>query len=293
MKHLPIHWLLSGLLALLSASCISTREVHSLGEVTVARPLTSNRPSHFICWNVHKASDEHFTKDVEALLADIPKGDGVIMCMQEVRSSTWDMIKGLHREKVSGHYAGSWRFPFSQRSTGVLTVSNRPLPATGAVALRSPSRELYLTSPKVSLATTMPLPDGRHLRIVNCHGLNFVAKSALPKQLDQIFAPLKDTPGPAIVCGDFNAWSSDRLALLIEKAKESGLKEAPARGQNTSPASRVLRGLNRINGSNGFDPEIRLDRIFTREIEVLDCYIDEDCLSSDHQPLILRFRVGS
>jgi len=34
------------------------------------------------------------TREVKSMLASIPKEDGVILCMQEVRSTTYDLIKG-------------------------------------------------------------------------------------------------------------------------------------------------------------------------------------------------------
>lgn len=286
----PIPAILSSLLVLSAVSCVSTNEVSSLGERSfpVSSKPSLDSPSHFICWNVHKAGDEEFTREVKSMLASIPKEDGVILCMQEVRSTTYDLIKGLHREKVFGHYASSWRRPFSGLSTGVLTIGNQPLPASEAVSIRAPHRELYVASPKVSLRTGMPLADGRTLEIINCHGLNFVPKSVFPKQLDRIFAELRDPDSPAIVCGDFNVWSGERLRILNEKAREAGLAEAKTRNPGTSPAPKWLRGLKRFNG---FDPGIPLDRIYTRGIDVLDCRSEGSSQSSDHLPLLLRFKV--
>ena len=137
------------LVSLTAASCMSGRDVFHLGEkvsepATVSPRASKRAPSHFICWNVHKATDEHFTQEVQGLLDTIPKEDGVILCLQEVRSSTYELIKDLHREKVSGHYAPSWKSPFSKQSTGVLTVGNWPLPASGAERISSPRRELLV-----------------------------------------------------------------------------------------------------------------------------------------------------
>lgn len=249
---------------------------------------SEDSPSHFICWNVHKASDPVFTEDVRELLEGIPEESNLTMCLQEVRSTTFDMIKGLHREEVSGHYAPSWRFPFSGKSTGVMTIGNQPLPESGIQSIRSSRRELYVASPKVSLRSEVRLEDGRKLQIINCHGLNFVPFSVLPEQLERIFGALRCSESPAIVCGDFNVWSNRRLDLLNRHAAQSGLVEAHPRGNGHSPAPQWLGWLNRING---YDPEIRLDRIYTRGIEVLDCYFHTGLESSDHQPLVLSYRV--
>lgn len=278
-----------GLLGLVSVSCLSMG-IHAPVGSSEGRQEAApeDSPSHFICWNVHKARDSVFTRDVGILLEDITEGHNLTMCLQEVRSTTFDMIKGLHREEVSGHYAPSWRFPFSGKSTGVMTIGNQPLPDSGIELIPSPRRELYVTSPKVSLRSEVPLEDGRSLQIINCHGLNFVPFAVLPEQLEQIFGSLRCSESPAIVCGDFNVWSDRRLNLLNEHATQAGLVEAQPRGNGQSAAPQWLGWLNRING---YDPDIRLDRIYTRGIEVLDCYSHPDAESSDHQPLVLSYRV--
>ena len=280
--------ILAALLGIATSACVSTREVLSLGDPSPGPTSTSAETSHFICWNVHKASDEQFTLEVKDLLDALPKDSGVILCMQEVRSSTYDLIRNLHREEISGHYAPSWRFPFSRHSTGVLTVGNQPLPASSAVSLRASRRELLVASPKVSLLTETPLSCGRKLQIINCHGLNFVPFSVFKNQLDEIFAPHHDHDSPSIVCGDFNVWSEQRLDMLARKAAEVGLSEVHPHGPVDSPAPQWLRVLKRFNG---FDPDIRLDRIYTRGIEVLGCRCHGESESSDHLPLILNYRI--
>jgi endonuclease/exonuclease/phosphatase family metal-dependent hydrolase len=281
---------LVGLFALPLVSCLSAGNHASLGPVqgSVRRAPVDGSASHFICWNVHKASDETFTEDVKELLETVPEKNNLILCFQEVRSTTFDMIKGLHREAVSGHYAPSWRLPFSKKSTGVLTIGNQPLPESGVVPIRAPHRELFVASPKVSLRSEVPIEDGRKLQIINCHGLNFVPFSVLPKQLERIFDTLEGSESPAIVCGDFNVWSERRLKLLNERAADAGLVEAHPCGPEHSPAPEWLRWMHRING---YDPDIRLDRIYTRGLEVLDCYAHVDSESSDHMPLVLRYKV--
>lgn len=276
------------LIVVTTTCCVTTPKVFHVGEqLSVVQEIPPREaPSHFICWNVHKASDDRFVSEVRGLLESIPKDDGVILCLQEVRSSTYDLIKNLHREDVSGHYAPSWRRLLSGQSTGVLTVGNHPLPASGAERIASPGRELFVVSPKVSLRTEVPLGDGRTMEVINCHGLNFVREPVFVEQLDLIFGALGDRSQPAIVCGDFNAWSARRLALLREKAGEAGLREAKSRTPVSSPAPKWASGL---EGFRGYDPDIALDRIFTRGLDVLDCYSVGDASSSDHKPLVLRF----
>lgn len=281
------------LLALLASGisgCVSLYEVQSLGtsRLPAAAAASMDQSSHFICWNVHKADDTRFSREMKELLNSIPVDDGVLICLQEVRSTTYERIKGLHREAVSGHYAPSWRRPFSDYSTGVMTVGNHPLPAAGVKSIRSPKRELLVATPKVSLRTEVPLEDGRKLEVINCHGLNFVPVRVLPAQLEAIFAEIRDPESPAILCGDFNTWSPRRLRLLDETARLHGLEEVETRDSGVSPPP---KWLHRLKGWHGYDPDLRLDRIYTRGVEVLDCYSDPTPESSDHFPLVLRYKV--
>ena len=70
-------------------------------------------------------------------------------------------------------------------------------------------------TPKMSLLTTYPL---RHteLLVANVHALNFqpVFTYMLSSQLGQIKEHVSAHEGPVIVCGDFNTWREDRLAMV-------------------------------------------------------------------------------
>lgn len=277
-------------LALSVTSCVSSRGVLPLGDALEKNQavLVQKSPLHVISWNVHKAKDERFVEEVQDLLTMFPREQGVVLCLQEVRSSTYELIKDVYGDQVSGHYTASWRFPFSKRSTGVLTIANSGLVDLSAQQLLSPGREFGFVSPKVSLRSALLLAGEGKIQIINCHGLNFVSKRVFEKQLDQIFASLHNPRQPVIVCGDFNVWSEGRLELLREKAQQAGLHEAVNEQAGSPPAPRWIRGL---KGVAGFDPDLHLDRIFTRGVEVLACYSVEDPKSSDHLPMVLKFSL--
>lgn len=282
---------LGGLL-LTAVGCISSRDTFSLsnGEQRQGAGSLVASPSYVISWNVHKAKDERFVSEVGDLLEGVPRKAGVIFCLQEARSSTYELIKREYPGQVSGHYAPSWHYPFFRRSTGVLTVRNEGISKSTAERISAPYRELYFTSPKVSLRSEFDAGAGGPLQVINCHCLNFVSAAAFEKQLDKIFKPLQGHDHPAIVCGDFNVWNADRLEALRKKAKQFGLVEAENRSPGESASLQWLRGLHVING---YDPDIHLDRFFTRGVKVIDCYTAKGSLSSDHLPVILRFkRVG-
>ena len=171
---------IAGLL-LVTGGCISSRKTFSLGDGKVGHEIAglAESPSYIISWNIHKASDERFVREVGDLLADVPSDERVILCLQEARSSTYEIIKGEHNERLSGHYTPSWHYPFSQRSTGVLTIGNGVNFHSTAEQIHSKHREFYFVSPKVSLRSEIDLGDGHKLQVINCHGLNFVPAAFL------------------------------------------------------------------------------------------------------------------
>lgn len=244
---------------------------------------------HLLCWNVHKAADARFVDELDYLLSEVPEQGVVLLCFQETRSTTFDLIgDGL---PVTGHYAESWRYPWAKRSTGVMTLSGSGLAPTTAVGLHSERREFFIASPKVCLRSELALADGRKLVVVNCHGLNFVTNRSFQRQLDQVFASIGDLAieDPVIVCGDFNVWSSARLEMLNAKAREAGLAEIGADEHSGPDTPTILRLATPIFG---FDPDIPLDRIYARGIEVQESRSVSNVKSSDHSPLLLRFSMA-
>jgi len=289
-------------LAVACSSCVSGRHSMSVslgGGLEKSSTLEAERPAaptaddggdyHLVCWNVHKADDSLFVDELAALLADIPAQDEVLLCLQEARSTTFGLIGD--DLPVTGHYAESWRYPWADRSTGVMTLSESGLTPTAARGLHSEQREFFIASPKVCLRSELALADGRKLIVVNCHGLNFVTNRSFQRQLDQVFASIGDsqTGDAVIVCGDFNVWSSERLEMLEAKAREAGLAEAGA-DQHFGPDTPALLRL--ASPIFGFDPDIPLDRIYARGIEIHECRALAHVQSSDHSPLVLRFSVS-
>ena len=91
-----------------------------------------------------------------------------------------------------------------------------------------------------------------------------------------------------IVCGDFNVWSQSRLALLEQKVHAAGLDEANVLGHRTPNLPTWVSALTPLFG---VDPEIPLDRIYARGIDIVECRSIDGMESSDHAPLLLRFKV--
>ena len=172
-----------------------------------------------------------------------------------------------------------------------MTLSESGLAPAVVEGLHSERREFFIASPKVCLRSELTLGDGRTLVVVNCHGLNFVTNRSFQRQLDQVFASISGSgAGDAvIVCGDFNVWSSERLEMLETKAREAGLTEAGA-DEHCGPDTPALLRL--ATPLFGYDPDIPLDRIYARGIDIQECRSLSHVECSDHSPLVLRFSLA-
>ena len=66
------------------------------------------------------------------------------------------------------------------------------------------------------------------------------------------------------------------------------MTEAKVAGRSGRDTATWMRGMPSVFG---FDPEIPLDRIYVRGIDVHGCRLAEGTESSDHTPLLLHFSV--
>ena len=84
-----------------------------------------------------------------------------------------------------------------------------------------------MTTPKVSLITEFPLPNGKSLLTVNVHLLNFErwGDMKISDQLEDLRSLLTNHHGPIIVAGDFNTWNEKRLRLVEGLARDLKLTE--------------------------------------------------------------------
>lgn len=87
-------------------------------------------------------------------------------------------------------------------------------------------REPLLRLAKSSLVTVYALQNGQRLMVINIHAVNFsFGVEVYTKQLAAIGEQLIHHQGPAIMAGDFNAWSQQRINALNRFAIRMGLQE--------------------------------------------------------------------
>lgn len=156
--------------------------------------------------------------------------------------------------------------PFRNVKTGTATISRHK--PTDTVQLHSRERELGIATHKSMLITAYTLHTGNTLHIANIHSLNFVLNSTWKKQINYFIEYLPRT-GPLIFAGDFNTWNPARFDYLEHELKKHKL----------------------VYANYNHNIIMRLDHIFTRDLDVLEVYEDENMHTSDHYPVTLRFKI--
>ena len=221
-------------------------------------------------WNVAKGavakSSSTTSRELNRLL-----GKSDISCIQEFVPSL--------APQVGGVFARSFRWWLGGEPTGVATLS-RAQPQT-SMALAAPWREGWFVTPKMSLITTYALGPAT-LMVVDLHALNFqpIFVYMLADQMAQITQHVDDHDGPVIVCGDFNTWRNDRLAVV-----ESALHEF----DQVSFPPNTLTGGGAVARLFGGDEALALDRIFVRGLEIIAAEVGAT-RSSDHNVALVRLR---
>ena len=267
------------LLALLLCATCRLKGVHAIGE---DRPSLEALPRRFrmICWNVQKGKDRHFGRDlelgVEQLVPDL-------LLLQEVHPDR------LPERIPGGSFAPSWSYPWpGGRAVGVATLSRAAV--LEKAALQTDTRELGVTAPKTSIATTHRLANGEVLLVLNVHLLAFEGGKLknFRRQLEDLATRMREHEGPVLLAGDFNTWSMACLEAVRVIARGAGLTEVEA---FAAPWTTADKGSDFWNRMFGIDPSLPLDRVFHRGLEVSGARVLEHD-SSDHRPLLVDFRVA-
>ena len=245
------------------------------GDGTLPEELT------LVTWNTQKLRNPDIAQDLSNLVSQHSPD---LVFLQEVK------LDQLELRDMNGHFAESWSYPWPGGPTvGVLTLSHSsPIKAE---PLRTEWREFFLTTPKVSLVTEHPLPNGDRLLAVNVHLMNFEIWEPfmLRAQLRDLELVMASHEGPIILAGDFNTWSESRFALVNSVARNLGLEEVTGfpNGRKTGDLDSAL--LHRVLG---IDPKLPLDRIYSRGFRTVSAEVLPNT-SSDHRPVLVRLALES
>ncbi|MCA6961782.1 endonuclease/exonuclease/phosphatase family protein, partial [Pectobacterium odoriferum] len=127
----------------------------------------------------------------------------------------------------------------------------------------------------LTLRAVYALQNGQRLMVINIHAVNFsFGVEVYTKQLATIGEQLVHHQGPAIMAGDFNAWSQQRINALNRFAARMGLQEV----HFVDDHRRKAFGR-------------PLDFVFYRELTVNQSSVLVT-QASDHNPLLVEFSVS-
>ncbi|MDF3128958.1 endonuclease/exonuclease/phosphatase family protein [Kiritimatiellaeota bacterium B1221] len=262
-------------LVLLVSSCTTSGPMQISG---YGVPTATVQDAEFtlLSWNVHKSKHPDLPGDLQDVLHTYQPD---LVFLQEAKPG---MVEEPH---LAGTLAPAWRHPLKLRSeVGVFTASCvEPLDRQ---AFRSKSRELGFTTPKTALMTRYALSNGTELLAVNVHALNF--ERGEPKrfirQMQTLHRLMEVHEGPIVFAGDFNTWNQERNDYMLELAAGLGMQEV-----DSFVGDRKTGDHGWANHMLGIDPSLPLDRVFYRGLELTSAQI-LDLESSDHDPLVVRFR---
>lgn len=216
-----------------------------------------------LCWNVHK---ENLKPEFDTMVRNwIRLFDMDILLFQEaVFSDNLFSVAGLS-------YAAAANIRIRRFHFGVLTAAMADMHTKTDVM--SLARESMLATRKNALMTRYWLSSGELLLVVNIHAVNFTSRAWYLWEFSRLLKTLQHHHGPLILAGDFNCWNRARQKIVNNLAQTLSLRQARPR------RSRLVKQF------FGFE----LDRIYYRQLTLLEMDALENRLFSDHNPLVARF----
>lgn len=273
---MAIRWrcLVPVLLATMLSSCFA------LGTMERLQPCCDGHDElgsqfRLLCWNIHKsgaALDE---------LRQLPESPEVL-CFQEWSGEIPAGEVEIRGAAYGGWFGKAWR-SFAGAPTGVATFAR--VEPDWCRAQRSGWREGWFFTPKCALLTCFPMAGrSERLLVVNVHAMNFQWwwTYMLDEQIRRLAKTVRAHRGPAIVCGDFNTWRSDRLAVVREALAD--MEEVDFAGEPTTGSSVVWAAMGTTT--------LPIDRVFYRGLAVVGTGEVRESVQSDHRPLLVTFRCA-
>ena len=214
-------------------------------------------------WNIYKGNAEGWQQD----LSSFAKSHDV-MTIQEAHLD--DELSGL-LQKNNFKWVMNAAFHLNGDAAGVMTVANSNV--IGSCGFQN--NEPIIRVPKATLVSYYNI-DGHDskLLVANIHGINFTfGVEAYREQLDQLFDSIQHHDGPMIVAGDFNSWSDDRMAEVMQLIDKLSLSSLDYHVNNKT----------HIFGN-------AIDHVFYRQLHPVNKKVWQ-VSSSDHNPISVTFRL--
>ena len=247
-------------------SCLSSQAQEEL----ISAPATANlnktldsKKIKLLVWNIKKAeAGDKWKQDYDRLASQHD-----IIAIQETKIESEN--KTLTKKTQILRQDTAVSFEKSDKSVTGVTTSSKADPIS-IKPLTSPDREPFLNTPKMSILTTYQLNEkGQKLLLVNTHAINFVSDEKFERQMLDIAKYIKNKKGQVAWAGDFNTWSSSRLAILNKVAE--GLDMLPVDFKKDNRSTFMLGH--------------KVDHVFVRGLSVTQADVYDKISSSDHRPI--------
>jgi len=216
-----------------------------------------------LCWNIHK---ENLKKKFAPLIRDWKKKYQLdLILLQEARfSPTLFSIAGFP-------FVGAANLRLPGHFSGVVTAAGADPFSSQFQMTRA--REAYISTRKNTLITIYRFKNNVLLMVVNIHAINFRSLAWYQWELSRLYDLIKGHRGPMVLAGDFNCWRQSRKTILNEFTQKLNLVHARPRYPE------------HVKEWFGF----QLDRVYARELVLVDIQALDCKLLSDHNPIIARF----
>ena len=214
-------------------------------------------------WNIYKGDAEGWQKDLSSFARSHD-----VMTIQEAYLD--DELSGL-LQTHDFNWVMNTAFHLNGNAAGVMTVANSN--AIGSCGFQN--NEPIIRVPKATLVSYYNI-DGHDskLLVANIHGINFTfGVTAYREQLDQLYDSIKYHDGPMVVAGDFNSWSDDRMAEVIQLLDKLSL----------SSLDYPVNNKTHVFGN-------AIDHVFYRQLQPVSKKVWQ-VSSSDHNPISVTFRL--
>ena len=194
-RKLSLRALLVALLAWAGAASATPECGAALGRMPAGEPLAAE--FEVLSWNIQKATNPGWEADFRRLAS------GVQLAFIQEASLQAGIPDLLPTELVEVFAMG---YSTDTLDTGVMTLGA----ASPSLHCAFTAMEPWLGTPKAASVTEYALRDRQErLLVINLHAVNFtLGVEPLRQQLSGLMDVLSLHPGPAIVAGDLNTWSS-------------------------------------------------------------------------------------
>lgn len=242
----------------------SETSLHDFSETDDATQELSTELISILSWNIYKEQKKGWQADLNRFSREAD-----IILLQE--ASLHEKLRRVLEEKRL-YWTFNSGFKYKGIESGVLLASRiKPLASCGQRV-----SEPVIRLPKTVLISRFRLAViAEDLLVANIHAINItLGTGAYQQQMTALKEKLSTHDGPIVLAGDFNNWSTERSAIMVELIAELGLQTLlPEEDFRTkflgTPVDQILfRGLKPVR------------------------YAVHPVTSSDHNPISITFRVA-